>query len=122
VFDTEHLVRKNIARGDVFVVPHAARQIKQRRISLDHIIATAMVGEVIERYPHDDDGPALLLLQWIANEPLHVVWRIEAATAGPALIVTAYRPNPTQWSADFRRRLSPEAVMPPPAVSRSHPK
>ena len=76
-------------------------------LSLEDVIAGAAASEVIEDYPHDDAGPAVLMLQRDAGgSPLHVIWRIEAATAGPALLITAYRPDAAQWSADFRTRNS----------------
>jgi hypothetical protein len=36
---------------------------------------------------------------------LHVVWGIPQGHASPAVLVTAYRPDATRWSADFTRRL-----------------
>lgn len=105
---TATLVRQNTASGDVIVVRHALVQLKRRGIRVEDVIAGATAGEVIEDYPHDDAGPAMLMLQRDANGlPLHVIWRIEAATAGPALLITAYRPDAAQWSADFRTRLAP---------------
>ena len=104
---TAALIRQNIASGDVMVVRHAAAQLKRRAIRLEDVIAGAAASEVIEDYPHDDAGPAVLMLQRDAGgSPLHVIWRIEAATAGPALLITAYRPDAAQWSADFRTRNS----------------
>ncbi len=110
VTETEQLVRRNIATGDIFVLAHARAQMKRRGIALDAVLAGVPGGEVIEHYPHDDEGPAVLMLQWDRDKPqpkpLHVVWRIEAATAGPVLLVTVYAPDPAQWSDDFRRRRS----------------
>lgn len=104
--ETEALVRRNIAAGDVVMLRHAAIQMKRRGIALDTVLATASAGDVIEHYPHDDEGPAVLMLQWDGAKPLHVVWRIEAATAGPALLVTVYEPDALHWSDTFRRRRS----------------
>jgi hypothetical protein len=103
--DTEQLVRRNTASGDIVVLRHAAGQMKRRGIAVGTVVATAATGELIEHYPHDNEGPAILMLQWEADQPLHVVWRIEAATAGPALLVTVYRPDPRHWSDGFRRRV-----------------
>lgn len=99
------LVRDNIARGDVVVVRHAEAQLRRRGIAIDEVIDGAVSAELVEDYPHDDAGPAVLLLQRDhGGAPLHVVWRIEASTAGPAILVTAYRPDPTQWDDTWRRR------------------
>jgi Domain of unknown function (DUF4258) len=107
--DTETLVRRNIADGGVFVLAHATAQMKRRGVALAAVLASVATGETIEHYPHDDEGPAILMLQWDASQPLHVVWRIEAATAGPAVLVTVYRPDAKHWGCDFRRRRAPGA-------------
>ncbi len=103
--ETEQLVRGNISSGDVVVLDHAARQMIRRGIAVDRVLATIATALVVELYPHDADGPALLMLHRVDGEPVHVVWRIEAATAGPVLLVTAYRPDLRQWRADFRSRI-----------------
>ena len=102
---TATLIRQNIASGDVVVLRHAATQLARRSIAVDDVLAGAAAGAVIEDYPHDEAGPAVLMLQRDAGgRPLHVIWRIAAATAGPVLLVTAYRPEPAQWNEDFRVR------------------
>jgi hypothetical protein len=47
----------------------------------------------------------VLMLQRDGRDaPLHVVWGLELGTTEPAVIVTAYVPDPSKWSADFRTR------------------
>jgi hypothetical protein len=36
---------------------------------------------------------------------IHVVWGIPKDKKRPAVIVTAYRPDPKLWSKDLKRRL-----------------
>jgi hypothetical protein len=36
-----------------------------------------------------------------------VVWGIPENRTGPAVVVTAYRPDPARWSSDFLRRKTP---------------
>ncbi len=38
------------------------------------------------------------------KNPVHVVWGVSKGTKTPAVIVTAYRPDPVKWTNDFRRR------------------
>jgi hypothetical protein len=38
------------------------------------------------------------------DKPIHVVWGIPRDATSPAVLVTAYRPDPERWSDDFRRR------------------
>jgi len=46
----------------------------------------------------------MLLHKDIDNNPIHVVWGIPKGQSSPAVIVTAYRPDPSRWSDDFLRR------------------
>ena len=48
----------------------------------------------------------MFVLQKDNNESaIHVVWGIPKDKSLPAVLVTAYRPDPTRWSDDFTRRI-----------------
>jgi Domain of unknown function (DUF4258) len=84
---------------------HSFARLDKRGILVGDIVAGVQNGEVLEDYPEAFIGPSVLVLQ--ANrdgELLHVVWGIEKDTTEPAVIVTAYYPDPALWSADFRSR------------------
>jgi|GEM_PF-7069898 len=40
----------------------------------------------------------------IKGMPIHVVWGIPKNLKAPAVIVTAYGPDPEKWVDDFKRR------------------
>ncbi|MEP6717964.1 MAG: hypothetical protein ABJB21_02420 [bacterium] len=46
----------------------------------------------------------MLVLQRDNKGLIHVVWGIAKSTTSPAVLTTAYRPNPEKWSKDFLRR------------------
>jgi hypothetical protein len=46
-----------------------------------------------------------LVLQQDSNgQPVHVVWGIPLGQASPAVVVTAYRPDPAQWDETWQKR------------------
>ena len=99
------LIRHLAAYRNVAVSQHAAVSLRKRSIVLADIVAGAAAGEVIEDYPTFHKGPALLMVERDGTgAPLHVVWGIETGTLEPAVIVTAYHPDPSQWSQDFKVR------------------
>ena len=99
----EH-VRSAAVRRILFL-PHAIRQMSRadRMITAADVEAVLLRGEIIEEYPADVRGPSCLMLgSAIDGGPVHVVC---APKDEYLAIITAYRPDPAQWTADFRTRL-----------------
>ena len=98
-------VRELARQRNVRVSRHSYAHLAARGILVAEIMAGADNGEPIEDYSDYFIGPAVLVLQRDGgNQPLHVVWGIEKGTIEPAVIVTAYRPRPEQWSQDYKSR------------------
>jgi hypothetical protein len=59
-------------------------------------------GEIIEDYPDDARGHSCLMLGGgLDDRPIHLVC---APKDEYLAIITAYRPEPSDWSGDFRVR------------------
>lgn len=75
----------------------------QKKIHYVTILYWALL--VIEDYPQAFKGPSILLLQKDKNEnPIHTVWGIPKAKDAPAVLITAYIPNPEKWDKTFTKR------------------
>lgn len=95
---------RTAAAKKLLFLPHAVRQMSRpsRMISPREVEAVIATGELIEDYPEDARGHSSLLLGFgEKRRPIHIVC---APKTDYLAIITAYIPNPDQWSADFRRR------------------
>ena len=103
--DTLRRVRDLVARKQVLVSAHGYDELADDDISAGDAIAGHASAVLVEDYPSSSKGPSVLVLQKDGdNRPVHVVWGIPSGQEGPAVLVTAYRPDPARWSVDFMRR------------------
>jgi hypothetical protein len=97
-------IRESALRRLLFL-PHAIRQMSRpdRIVTPAEVEAVVATGELVEDYPEDVRGHSCLLLGFgDGGRPVHVVC---SPREDYLAVITAYLPNPSQWSSDFRRRL-----------------
>jgi hypothetical protein len=98
-------VQKRVFAGEVEVSRHGLQELAADGILLEEAVAGVVDAETVEDYPGFHKGPSVLALQRDGlGRPLHVLWGMARGTTTPAVLVTAYRPDPRQWSEDFLRR------------------
>jgi hypothetical protein len=98
-------VQALVLRENVRVSDHGFDELRKDGIVPSDAVASILTAKAIEDYPDRARGPSVLTLQRDANgRPIHVVWAIPAGKVGPAILVTAYRPDPTFWDEMFERR------------------
>lgn len=103
--ETFDRVVRLVARGEVVVSEHGYDELAADGILIRDILAGITDGKVVEDYPEYYRGACVLVLQRDQEgKPVHVVWGIPSEAVSPAVVVTAYRPDPTRWTGDFLRR------------------
>jgi len=103
---TLEAVRLLAATGDVRVSEHGYDELVEDEILVCDLIDGVAGATVVEDYPTFAKGPAVLVLQFDHDQrPVHVVWGIPKGFSSPAVLVTAYRPDPARWDNTFTQRL-----------------
>jgi hypothetical protein len=103
--ETLRRVQEQVARQRVRISEHGYDELTADGILTMDVVAGVRGAVVVEDYPDYPKGPCVLVLQKDAEGgPVHVVWGIPRGAVGPAVLVTAYRPNPESWTHDFTRR------------------
>src|SRR3990172_6403503 len=103
--ETFERIRILIGQGQVQISSHGYDELVEDNILIRNILATLSGASMVEDYPDYSKGPCVLVLHKDRQgKPVHVVWGLPKNALTPAVLVTAYRPDPERWSDDFTRR------------------
>ena len=98
-------IRKLVAAAEVRISEHGYDELAADGLTVREIVAGIANAVLIENYPEYPKGPSILVLQHdTAGKPVHVVWGIPKGYTSPAVLVTAYRPDPEKWEPGYIRR------------------
>ena len=82
---------------------HAIRQMFHREITKNDVLEVVNNGQVIIDYPDDNPYPSCLILGFVNDNPIHVVFAFDRENKA-GIVITAYIPNSQLWSENFRSR------------------
>lgn len=94
-----------VANEDVRISEHGYDELSDDRLMATEIIEGINSAILVEEYPDYPKGSCILVLQQ-DNEgnPVHVLWGIPKGFEKPAVLITAYRPDPNKWDKDYLNR------------------
>jgi len=105
VTDTLRQVIALAAKGEARVSEHGYDELAADGIRVRDLVAGIHAAEVVEDYPDFPKGPCVLVLQRVRDcSPVHALRGVPRGTSGPAVLVTAYRPDPKRRDDDLKRR------------------
>lgn len=103
--DTFRRIADLVQGREVQISAHGYDELAEDGILAGEVIDGVVAGVVVEDYPEYSKGPCTLVLQRDrSGRPIHVVWGIPKGQTSPAVLVTAYRPDPARWADDLLRR------------------
>ena len=94
-----------IEKRDIKISEHGYDELAAENITVREVVVGSPGGIVLEEYPDYSKGPCVLaMLKDRDGHPIHAVWGVPRGSTSPAVLVTAYRPDPERWTDGFRRR------------------
>jgi hypothetical protein len=103
--DTFDRIKELVKSGDVKISEHGYDELAEDDLNVREIVKSVENSVLVEDYPSFPKGASVLLLQTDKHQnPVHVVWGIPKSKDKPAVLVTAYRPDPKRWNITFTER------------------
>ncbi len=94
-----------VQMGEIRISDHGYDELAADGIVVKDIVDSITEAVLVEDYPHYPKGKCVLVLQKDRNGNfIHAVWGIPKGMFSPAVLITAYRPDPIRWEAGFIRR------------------
>ncbi len=100
-------IRALIENQDIRISAHGYEELANDGLTARELINGFAQAVPVEDYPDYPKGPCVLLLQQDQQgRPVHVLWGIPRGHQRPAVLITAYHPDPKRWNPDFTERTT----------------
>ena len=83
---------------------HAIQRMFEREITENDVNTVIMDGKIIQDYPDDKPYPSKLVLGFVKNRPLHIVYA-DNFEQNEQIVITVYEPEKDKWDEKFERRI-----------------
>ena len=104
--ETFDRVRELVMQGEAKISEHGLQELQADAITVREIVSGVADGIVVEDYPNFGKGPCVLVLQTAKDgRAVHALWGLHKGTERPAVLITAYVPDPAKWDEKFMRRV-----------------
>jgi hypothetical protein len=98
-------IQELVSLDKVRISAHGFDELAADDISFGELLESLPGAKWIEEYQDYHKGPCVLVLQSTkTQEPVHVLWGVAKNSPDEVTLITAYRPDPARWTADFLRR------------------
>ena len=101
--DPVGFIRRCLGDGRVYWTYHVNMRLASRGIGRTDVLQAAADLQLLEAYPEDKYLPSYLLLAQAPPGPVHLLCAVDIE-GDNVRIVTAYRPDPTEWGEDMKKR------------------
>jgi hypothetical protein len=96
-------IRECVRNRRVFWTYHVNMRLRSRGLSRQAIYESVAQYQVLETYPEDKYLPSYLVWTRHESEVLHVLFAVDVDGQN-VRVITAYRPDSTEWIDGLRRR------------------
>lgn len=94
--------RREARRLNFLYRVHAIERMFQRDVNEEDVEYVVNFGEIIENYPDDQPYPSFLVLGFVENRALHVVYAKDENNS--IIVITVYEPTLEKWFKDLKMR------------------
>ncbi len=96
-------IRRCVAERSIYWSYHVNMRMRGRFIAREEILAAVATYEIIESNPRDKYLPSYLVYGTAGDHVLHILFATDVE-GDNVRVVTAYRPDPSEWADDLRSR------------------